>query len=591
MRRAAPAAGIVALIVAILAFGLIRWPISPALVGDSLNGASGSTRLHWAMPDAASFRALPWPSVRFYGARLDASGATLLTAPEARLDLAVGELLRGRFVAKRAALTSPIITIDLSARVFAAQDRLGQLLNARTAVASLANVSLANGVVRIVDARHDFDTVIDDVQGRLDGLGLASRLQVNLSAIWRETPIVLSGSLEGVDKAAVGEGASLNLALASPVGNLLFAGSVVGGALPSVSGGLTFSARGLSEFTRFVGLQRSAYLATDDVSLTATVKGTVSDLTLDDATVAAAGQTLQGSLRIADFRGHKVISGTLDADRLVVGALFASPPPLSAADGQWSRQPFAIMPFKPLDVDLRLSAGMLDLYGHPLANAAASVMVKDGELTASLIEATAYGGKVEGEARLVCVEDELDLHARARISDADLGAALTDFGWTGFAGHATADLALASRGSSPAAMIARMSGTTALRAQEGSVDGANLEEGLRRARLRPLDVPHDLRAGQTAFDTLALETLIGGGVAHFVKGELIAQGVIASLGGSVDLVNRNLDLSIAATQTDTSGEPSASAAGITLDIVGPWSSPAIRARSGPRPPDRAAPSP
>ena len=427
-------------------------------------------------------------------------------------------------------------------------------------------------------------------RGGWTALGSSSRLQINLSAVWRETPIVLSGSLAGVEKAVLGEGASLNFALASPVGNLLFAGNVVGGALPSLSGDLNFSSQDLAALARFVRLQPPAYLAANDVSLTAKVRGTEGDLTLDDATLGADGQTLQGALRIADFRGHKVISGTLDADRLVAAALFA-PPPLSAADGEWSQQPFALTPLKPLDVDLRLSVGTLDLYGHPLTNAAASLMLKDGELTASLIEATAYGGKVEGEARLVCVDDEVDLHARTKISDADLGAALADFGWPGFAGHAAAELAVAARGSSPAAMIARMNGTAALRAQEGSIDGANLEEGLRRARLRSLDVPRDLRAGQTAFDTLALETLIGGGVAHLVKGELTARGVSADLGGSVDLANRNLDLWVAAMQTDTSGEPSASATGITLEIRGPWSSPAIRTRDSPRPPDGASPSP
>ena len=59
MRRAVAWGLALALIVALAACGFVRWPLSAAKVGDSLNAAFGaSPRLHWSAPEAASFSAL-----------------------------------------------------------------------------------------------------------------------------------------------------------------------------------------------------------------------------------------------------------------------------------------------------------------------------------------------------------------------------------------------------------------------------------------------------------------------------------------------------------------------------------------------------
>ena len=88
MRRAVAWGAALALIVALTACGFVRWPLSAAKVGDSLNASFGaSPRLHWSAPQTASFSAFPWPSVQIAEARLDdAYGVNLLSAPAARLN-------------------------------------------------------------------------------------------------------------------------------------------------------------------------------------------------------------------------------------------------------------------------------------------------------------------------------------------------------------------------------------------------------------------------------------------------------------------------------------------------------------------------
>ena len=85
-------------------------------------------------------------------------------------------------------------------------------------------------------------------------------------------------------------------------------------------------------------------------------------------------------------------------------------------EGGWSVRPFVLAPPRNFDLDLRLSAGRLDVYGRELANAAASAILKDGVLTLSLIDAAAYGGRLRGETRVACVGDDVNVQARARLS-------------------------------------------------------------------------------------------------------------------------------------------------------------------------------
>ena len=192
MRRAATWAGVVVVTAAVAAVGFAPWPLATKQVAENLNAAFGaSARLRWGAPDAATFHALPWPSLRIVDARLDdARGTNLILAPEARLDLSIGELMRGRLTPTRAVLITPIMTLDLDRPPLALRDpvtadagKSGALLQ------QLAGISLRNGVLRVLGKSRGLDTVIENVQGRVDGFGPGDRLRLNLSGIWRDAPI------------------------------------------------------------------------------------------------------------------------------------------------------------------------------------------------------------------------------------------------------------------------------------------------------------------------------------------------------------------------------------------------------------------
>ena len=580
MRRAVAWGAAVALILALVAGGFARWPLSAAKVGDSLNAAFGvSPRLRWSAPQAATFSAFPWPCLRIVDARLnDAYGVNLLSAPTARFDLSLPELIRGRLAPARAVLVSPTVTLDLDRPPFAgATEGLAGPASVAVAFAPLASLSLSNGVLRIVSNRHGVDTLIANVHGSLDGLTVGNQLRFNLSAVWRNAPIAVLGALSDPEAAAKGAPSPFVIALDSPIAKFAFDGVLAGGDAPSAEGDMTASVASIAALTSLFDAAPAQTLAADDIAITAKLKAAPDVFMLDEATLTSAQQTFEGALEIASAGGRPIVSGTLAADGAAIEPLIGRPDWLFDPAGGWSARPFAPAHPPAFDIDLRLSAARLDVYGRTLANAAASVIIKDGRLSANLIEAAAYDGRLDGEASVEWVGQDVGIRARAELADADLGAALADFGQPVATGRGGARLAVEASGSSPAAAVADLSGSASLEAADGGIVGVNLEEALRRSQRRRIDVARDMRLGGTAFDKLDVSFALDNGRARVEHGAMTSRGVAADLEGLVDLVGARWSLRLNTVQTDAAGEELQDAAHLTLGIDGPWSAPSIRA--------------
>jgi AsmA protein len=580
MRRPVAWGIALALIVALTACGFLRWPLSATKVGDSLNAAFGaSPRLHWRAPRTASFSVLPWPSVRIESARLDdAYGVNLLSSPSARLNLSLIALLRGRFIPTGVVLVGPTVTIDVDRPPFAgaAGESAGPAAVARRALAPLASLRLSNGALRLVSAKRGLDTTIDNVEGRFDGLTVGDQLRFNLSAVWRNTPITIAGALDDPESAAKGEPSPMVFGLDSRLGKLAFGGSLALGDKPGADGDLTASIPSIAALASFLNTQPLPVLAADDLAITAKVKGAADTLTLGEATLTSAGQTLEGALAIRDVGGRPALSGTLAAETLALMPLLGPPERVFDPSGGWSTKPFAFEPLQTFDLDLRLSAAHLDVYGLPLADAAASIIVADGKLSMSLIDAAAYGGRFQGEVSASLGRD-VKISARGELVDADLGAAIADLARPVMTGTGRAQFAVEASGASPAAAVASLTGSASLEAADGSILGVNLEEALRRSRRRPIDVERDLRLGGTAFDKVDASLALDNGRAQIQRAVMTSHGVTVELDGLINLAAQSWSLRVDAVQTDADGQASQDAGRLTLDIDGPWSQPTIRA--------------
>ncbi len=398
--------------------------------------------------------------------------------------------------------------------------------------------------------------------------------------MWRKTSIAIAGALNDPETAAKGAPSPIVLALDSTLGKLAFGGLLALGDQPSVDGDLTASIPSIAALASFLDARRPAVLAANDITITAKVKGAANSLTFGDATLTSAGQTLEGAIAISEAGGRPAISGTLAAETLALEPLLGPPERVFDPSGRWSTKPFAFAPLRSFDLDLRLSAAHLDAYGLKLADAAASAIVTDGKLSATLLEAAAYGGRLQGEVGAAYVGRDLELSARGELADADLGAAIADFARPIVTGTGGAKFTLEASGASPAAAISSLTGTASLEAADGSILGVNLEEALRRSHRRPIDVERDMRLGGTPFDKVEASLALDDGRAQVRRGIMTSHGVKAELDGLIELIDQSWALQVNAIQTDATGEASQDAAHLTLDIAGPWSSPTIRAIGG-----------
>jgi AsmA protein len=571
MRRGAAWAGVVAL--AALAAGSARWPVDPASVAASLNASFGRTgAMTWNAPKEATFSALPWPGLRIVDAALDsASGVNLVSAPEARVDLSLIGLMMGRMAPAQLTLTAPTITLDLDRPPFTARPGTADVVAAIAGLGPFGRVNLSNGVVRVTSRTRGLDTVIESVRGRCDGSSPASRVSVDLSAIWRGAPLVLSGALEAPHRAAFGMPSPLNLRMSSFLGDFAFSGTLTAGAKPGALGNVLASSHAIAQIGRLLGVAFPPTLDAADIAISGKIKATPEDVVFDEATVTSGGQVLQGALRLARDQGRLALSGSLDAERLSLTPLLGPAEPLRLEDGRWSEKSFSVAPPRNFDLDLRLSVGRLDAYGLALDNVAASALLKGGALAANLVDASAYGGRGQGELHLASDGSDFRLAMRGKLADADLGAAASRFGLPIVTGKGDADLSVKTVGRSPAELISGLEGTASLALAEGAVSGVNLEEALRRSQRRPLDVTRDMRSGGTTFEQMTADIVIRKGVAHMVNGALGAGGLKADLQGDIDLGGQSWRLRLNAAQTDRSGAIPPDAARLSLDIDGPWS--------------------
>ena len=330
------------------------------------DGASAPLRL--GVPDAATFRALPWPSVSIEGARLDgADGAVRITAPEATLDLSVGATRPGAVRAGPGSSGQP----DRDARsrpgaVRGPGSRAGGGgSGGRSGAARRARPDRRRAARHEPQARTRHDDREHSGPARR-ALAVRGRLQFNLSAVWRGTPFAVSGLLANRERATRGGPSAFELALASPVAALSFKGAFVGGATPGVAGDVTVSIPSLRGLCPSDRPQSARLVCRRRCRPCRHAQG-----------LAQGSRSRRGhrDQRRSDVRGRSSFRRRGRRPSLRSRARSTPidsrsprssvrPGSLLDAGGDWSDRAFSLAPPQDFDLDLRLSAARLDVYGR-----------------------------------------------------------------------------------------------------------------------------------------------------------------------------------------------------------------------------------
>ncbi len=580
MRRSVKLTIAVAAALALVA-GFYRWPIASARVGAEFNRAMPPIGLHWRGPERVTLTLLPWPTLRVVGVDLlEADGRSLLTAPTARFPLSLVGLLRGGFVPTGAILESPTALLDLDAAPALAEERAVADDSGEASVGAWSSVRLRGGVLHVVSASRHLDSLIENLEGGFDWRRADSPLRFRLAGAWRGQSVSINGRIDNPRDLLRDRASGVGLMIASPSFSLSADGQWSGDGSPGFAGRLSLDIRSLAAATRLLGGEPSPFPLGDAFTLSGNAQSVGGALTLSAAKLTAASQQFDGALTLDRQNGRYAISGTLAADKLDLEALTGPPPDLLTYAGEWSDQPFTFAPPRDIDLDLRLSATRLEWRGHGVDDAAGSLMCKAGRCSAALLEAAAYQGALKGELSVARVARGLEAQATLSLTDADLGAAFTEFGWSGYHGRGDVEATLKSTGFAASDSILSLSGQASATLKAGAVDGVSVEEAMRRSLRRPVDVARDLANGATRFSLAKVRLSLAGGVATIDEGHIEGPGSAIEVSGTIDIADRTVEARAYAAQSDAQGAPSPDAARLTIMLFGPWSALNVTTSSG-----------
>ncbi|MBV8662195.1 MAG: AsmA family protein [Hyphomicrobiales bacterium] len=544
-----------------------RWPVRSAAFEAQVNRTvSPRLGLHVGRPASATFALLPWPTIRVVGVDLlDAQDRSVLSAPAAKFPLSLANLLRGRVVPLGASLRNPTALIDLDAAPIVAEARAVAHGQDEEPPALWSHVRLHGGVLRVISAARRFDTLIEGIGGTLDWPAADRPLQLSLVGAWRDETVKIEGKIDNPREGLLGRSTGLRMSVAARPATLNVEGSWSGGVHGGFAGDVSADIRSVSALKRLLGARPTALFGSDALSIEGKMQTTGASVALSDAHITVAGQGFEGAVTLSREGERNAISGSLAADTVQIDPLLPHRQPLLDEAG-WSAQAFSFAPPKDLDLDLRISAAHAEWSGHRFDDAAVSLMCLDGRLTARLLEATAYEGTLRAELALDKGAAGLDAHMSASLADADLGAALGDFGWSAYQGKGGFDVSLEAKGASPAVFVASLAGKGSLDLESGRIQGVNIEEAIRRSQRRPIDIPRDMGTGETTFSHAHAPFVIEDGKATVASARIDGPGAAVTLDGDVDLTARKLHAHLVATQADAAGSPSADGARLTIFV-------------------------
>lgn len=570
----------------IAAAGAYRWPLSSAFVsaefGRQLANAVG---LELRGPARAYLTLLPLPTVQLVDIELcDGAGAAVISVPQAKARIALGPLLTGRLRLSGAFLRRPTVLVDLDKSPFAKDSALARMMDAKSTATSetpLGGLRLQRGLLHIVSAQSGLDTLIEDVSGDLEWPRLVDPARLDVRAIWRGAPVTIAARLDAPAEWLSDGGSPASLDLGSSLGAVKLTG-MLAHEKNAFEGLIDARFGSTAALARLLGQKPPNFAPDGRLAFAGALAFNAHGLTLGDLRLQALSETFDGALALMRSPPSGwTLSGSLATEALSLDDLLAKAPSLVDGNGAWSETPMAVAPLETVALDLRASVAKIKWRNHAIQDAALSLISRDGRVTATLSEATAYKGLLKAEVSFAPDERGVDMRASASLANADIGALIGDLGVPGYTGQGEAQFSVEAAGDSAAALARGLNGDAAATLGPGMFDGVSVEEALRRSERRPIvNLFADMRTGRTVFNQMEAKATIEKGKARLREAAMTGPGVWIGLKGGADLAGGQLDVQLSAARADEHGALDPAGPAINVTISGPWSRPTVKPGPG-----------
>ena len=532
----------------------------------------------------ASVSLFPWGTVSFTEVSLgdEDSDGRRLAAERVTARLRLLPLLFGRIEAADLWLLRPRISIrsapeagsNWSGVAEALARALKPAANPAEPMMSFSEIRIAEGTIEIRDDARGMVESLSNVEMSLAWPAIAKSFVATGRFVWRQEPIDLSLSLNDLSAALDGERAGIKLRLSGQPFRVGFDGHISRRPTLKMEGTLAADTPSMRNALAWAGqrpLPGGGFGRFALKAHTTLVAGTVA---LSGVNIELDGNSADGVLAFATD-GRPMVQGTLAADELDLNPYISTAHGLRASGHDWSRVPIVLGGLMDLDVDLRLSAGRINLRNAKLGRTAIGANLRDGRLTLAIGESQAFGGVIKGSVALARSPAGAKIKSQLQFANVDLESCLGDlFAIRRIDGRGTLVLAVEAAGESVLALTETLSGTASLVAENGSLSGLNVEQLLKRLERRPLSGGGEFRSGRTPFDKLTVSLRLAEGTANVEDVRLESAAVRLALAGSASIPARDLDLKGTASLVAAVAD-SPPTFELPFVIQGPWEDPLL----------------
>lgn len=335
---------------------------------------------------------------------------------------------------------------------------------------------------------------------------------------------------------------------------------------PRLEGGLSIAQLDLREFLTGLGVELPAMQDANTLKrfeLATQLKGSPSDLALEQLTLKLDDSSFNGRLAVADIE-RQALRAQLKADKLdldrylppkkkddasarqaeIQGTVASAgqgttPLPEKPTQQAWSEAPLLPLDsLRKLDLEADLAFGKLTLDKLPITDARLKARGKAGQITLEQLRGGLYGGEFDASAQLDVRSDMPQLSARKRISHVPVEKILKALDQKPpVRGTLDLNADLRTRGNSEKAWIDALNGTASFVLNDGALLDANLEQQLCQgiALLNRKTLTTSYEGKETPFQELRGSLTFTNGVASNPDLKARIPGLTLNGNGDVDL--------------------------------------------------------
>ena len=501
-----------------------------------------------ALDLSASLSILPRPTLEISNLTISKKDKILIKARTASAPIGIIALLSGGLSASSLTINEPVLMLPPSSVPDTRQSAvtlLGGLIAASeiNEARALDKVAIRSGRVMI---SGDIPlALVEKIDADLS-LSSSGRLTLDLRTLWKNEAIDLSSRIDPTDTKTGTKAAFLSIK--STPASLTLEGTLATAPELHFAGKSDLGIKALDRLGAWLEIDPPLTFTTP-----LTVKG-MAEMTGDrvairDADISLGKIEMKGGIGL-DVAGQRpLVFGSLSAGDMDVTE-FLRPLWPKQAQG-WRTDPLASGLTPEQDFDVRLSAERVNLGIVRIANLAVSIIAKDRALDLTLGGSKLFQGSAKGKVSIQPDDDGYRVMAHGSFDNIDLAQATLAFmDMRKIEGTTEGKFDFESRGTTSESIMKALSGTTDVSITNGTLNGINLANVLKRIETRPLSAIRDMKGGKTDFDRAHVSATVSNGNARLEKAEMLFAPNGMTMTGEINIGKRRLTLEGLATGPD-----------------------------------------